>query len=188
MEKDKMLQILIPVAAIAAIAVVVALIVGQSAPDAATTRAGGDGGAAARPPAAGKKMSEAVAKAEGMVTAVPDATAAEWKDIGSGLKTWDIRAGEGAAIAASGAAHWHYIGWLTDGTVFDGSLKEGAEPIEFGLTQVIKGWTLGLAGMKPGGIRRLYIPSALAYGKQDKGTIPPDSDLIFEVKLVRISR
>jgi len=50
-------------------------------------------------------------------------------------------------------------------------------------------WTLGLVGMKAGGVRRLYIPSALAYGAQGQGKdIPGNTDLLFEVKLLRISR
>jgi FKBP-type peptidyl-prolyl cis-trans isomerase FkpA len=53
------------------------------------------------------------------------------------------------------------------------------------LNKLIEGWKIGVPGMKPGGIRRLFIPSAYAYGSKGHGdSIPPDSDLVFEVKLL----
>jgi FKBP-type peptidyl-prolyl cis-trans isomerase FkpA len=68
--------------------------------------------------------------------------------------------------------------------VFDSSKKRN-QPISFGLNQVIKGWTDGVPGMKPGGVRRLLIPPEMAYGKRGAGKdIPPDSTLIFEIELL----
>jgi FKBP-type peptidyl-prolyl cis-trans isomerase len=81
----------------------------------------------------------------------------------------------------------HYIGWLTNGSSFDSSMK-GGRPAQFGLNEVIRGWTEGLPGMKVGGIRRLYIPAQFAYGAQSKPGIPANSDLVFEVKLLRLYR
>jgi len=187
MEKDKMLQILIPAVAVAAIVVIVALIVGQSSPDTDATKPG-SGVAPPLPPGL-KVIGEVPATAEGVGMTKPDTGAPEWKDIGGGLKAWDVKEGEGEGrITESDSGLWHYTGWRPDGFVFDSSLRKG-NPIPFKLTEVIQGWKLGLAGMKAGGIRRLYIPSALAYGTRGQGSdIPANTDLIFEVKLIRISR
>jgi peptidylprolyl isomerase len=80
----------------------------------------------------------------------------------------------------------HYHGTLLDGTVFDSSVERG-EPIEFGLGQVIKGWTEGLQLMVVGQKIRLFIPSELAYGNRSAGGIKPGSTLIFDVELLEIN-
>ena len=80
----------------------------------------------------------------------------------------------------------HYHGTLTDGTVFDSSVARG-KPIEFGLNQVIKGWTEGLQLMVEGEKTRLYIPSELGYGNRPAGSIPAGSTLIFDVELIKIN-
>lgn len=80
----------------------------------------------------------------------------------------------------------HYHGTLLDGTVFDSSVERG-EPIEFGLHQVIKGWTEGLQLMVVGEKTRLFIPSELAYGNRAAGAIQPGSTLIFDVELLGIN-
>ena len=188
MEKDKMLQILIPALALAAIVVVVALIVGQSSPDAEPTKPGS--GVVPPIPQGLKMIAEVPASTEGLSLEKPDTGKPDWRDIGDGLKVWEVKSGEGeATIGTNDSGNWHYTGWLPDGVIFDSSVKRN-EPMEFKLTGVIRGWTIGLAGMKVGGIRRLNIPGALAYGTQGGGggKIPPNTDLIFEVKLIRISR
>lgn len=81
----------------------------------------------------------------------------------------------------------HYHGTLIDGTVFDSSVERG-EPIEFGLHQVIKGWTEGLQLMVVGEKTRLFIPSELAYGDRATGAIGPGSTLIFDVELLGINQ
>lgn len=88
---------------------------------------------------------------------------------------------EGATITA------HYTGALCkDGTIFQSSHDFG-EAISFGLNQVIKGWTVGVPGMKVGGTRRLVIPSEMAYGSvRAAANIPPNSDLVFDIELVAI--
>ena len=80
----------------------------------------------------------------------------------------------------------HYHGTLLDGTVFDSSVDRGA-PIEFGLHQVIKGWSEGLQLMVVGEKMQLFIPSELAYGNRSAGAISPGSTLIFEVELLGIN-
>lgn len=79
----------------------------------------------------------------------------------------------------------HYHGMLTNGTVFDSSVERG-EPITLGVSQVIPGWTEALQLMKPGDKWMLYIPFALGYGSQSAGKIPPYSDLIFQVELLKV--
>lgn len=91
----------------------------------------------------------------------------------------------------------NYTGWFHKplakqqrGRKFDSSLDNGRDPLEFqlGAGRVIKGWEQGVAGMKVGGKRTLIIPSALAYGSRGApgGSIPPNSDLIFDVELLDV--
>lgn len=87
---------------------------------------------------------------------------------------------------ASDTVKVHYHGTLLDGTVFDSSVERGA-PIEFGLHQVIPGWTEGLQLMVVGDKTRLFIPSTLAYGNRAAGAIQPGSTLIFDVELLGIN-
>jgi len=114
----------------------------------------------------------------------PDLKAKEWKKLDDGLEVWDVVEGQGEAVKAGGRVTVFYSGWLTNGKQFDSNF--GDKAITFGLDEVIKGWGQGLVGMKPGGVRRLKIPSELGYGKRGAGAdIPPDSVLVFEVKLVK---
>ncbi len=78
----------------------------------------------------------------------------------------------------------HYVGWTSDGTVFDSSRARG-EPAEFGLDKVILGWTEAIPLMVVGEERRLWIPADLAYGNSSRpGT--PEGDLTFDVELLAI--
>jgi FKBP-type peptidyl-prolyl cis-trans isomerase FklB len=80
----------------------------------------------------------------------------------------------------------HYHGTNLEGVVFDSSVDKGT-PAEFGLNQVIKGWTEGVQLMSVGSKYKFFIPQALAYGAQERGKdIKPFSTLIFEIELLDI--
>lgn len=104
----------------------------------------------------------------------------------SGLRYEVLQAGDGKRPTATDRVRVHYAGWLTDGTSFDSSYARG-EPAEFGLSQVIKGWTEGLQLMQEGAKYRFVIPPAIAYGEQGApGAIPPNATLVFVVELIKI--
>jgi FKBP-type peptidyl-prolyl cis-trans isomerase FklB len=105
----------------------------------------------------------------------------------SGLQYEVLKAGKGAIPTAADRVKVHYHGTLVNGTVFDSSVNRG-EPASFGVTQVIAGWTEALKLMPVGSKWRLYIPYDLAYGAQDRGTIKPFSNLIFDVELLEIEK
>ena len=102
----------------------------------------------------------------------------------TGLYYQDIAAGSGATAAKDLHLTVHYTGYLTNGTVFDSSVNKG-EPATFALGGLIKAWQIGIPGMKPGGIRRLLVPSELGYGARGSPPkIPGGATLVFEVKLI----
>ncbi|MCG8548917.1 MAG: FKBP-type peptidyl-prolyl cis-trans isomerase [Desulfobacterales bacterium] len=97
-----------------------------------------------------------------------------------------VHDGTGPAVAAGARVKVHYTGRFTNGQKFDSS-RDRDNPIEFvlGKGQVIKGWDIGIEGMKKGEARKLLIPYSLAYGERGyPGAIPPKSTLIFDVELV----
>jgi peptidylprolyl isomerase/FKBP-type peptidyl-prolyl cis-trans isomerase FkpA len=104
-----------------------------------------------------------------------------------GMVVVDEVVGTGATAVAGDKVTVDYVGSLTNGKVFDASKPRGDQGFSFtlGAGQVIKGWDLGVAGMKVGGKRKLTIPADMAYGSQDvgNGLIPANSTLIFEVEL-----
>jgi FKBP-type peptidyl-prolyl cis-trans isomerase FkpA len=116
---------------------------------------------------------------------------------GPQLEIVDRVVGKGREATLGSMVRVNYTGWFHKplsstgrGRKFDSSLDDGRDPLEFrlGAGQVIKGWEQGVAGMKVGGKRTLVIPSQLAYGKRGApgGSIPPDSDLIFDVELLGV--
>lgn len=125
---------------------------------------------------AGEKFLAENAKRDGVVTT------------DSGLQYEILNEGDGDRPAPTSTVTVHYHGTLTDGTVFDSSVKRG-EPATFGVNQVIKGWTEALQLMPKGSKYRLYIPQDLAYGAQPHpgGPIEPFMALVFDVELLDIA-
>ncbi len=108
-------------------------------------------------------------------------------ELSNGLVIQDLAIGFGARADVGDTLATHYVGHLQDGTRFDSSYDRG-QPFTFivGVGQVIRGWDLGVPGMRVGGRRRLTIPPELAYGDRGAGTaIPPNATLIFNIDLVR---
>jgi len=112
-----------------------------------------------------------------------------WIRLENGLEYLDLTVGSGQEAKNGDKVFAHYAGTLENGTKFDNSYDRG-EPFSFvlGGGMVIKGWDLGLLGMKIGGKRKLVISPELGYGSRDigNGLIPPDSTLYFDVELVDI--
>ena len=106
----------------------------------------------------------------------------------SELKSEDIKVGTGDEAVVGKKVTVNYSGTLTDGTKFDSSYDRNI-PFDFtlGAGEVIRGWDLGVAGMKVGGKRKLTIPPSLGYGEAGAGdVIPPNATLIFEVELLKV--
>ncbi len=104
------------------------------------------------------------------------------------LKIEDVKEGTGPEVKDGDLAVMHYTGWLMDGTKFDSSRdRETPFEVRIGAGYVIKGWDMGIPGMKVGGTRKLTIPPELGYGRYgvDPG-IPGDATLLFEVELLKI--
>jgi uncharacterized damage-inducible protein DinB len=100
----------------------------------------------------------------------------------------EVVVGTGTPAAPGKQYTVHYTGWLRNGTKFDSSVDRN-EPLKFvqGRRLVISGWEVGFEGMKVGGKRRLFIPYQLAYGETGQGSIPPKSELIFDVELLAVT-
>lgn len=104
----------------------------------------------------------------------------------SGLQYTVLQEGNGRQPKASDTVRCHYEGRLLDGTVFDSSYRRGV-PADFGLRQVISGWTEGVQLMKEGAKYRFFIPYTLAYGEHGAGAdIPPYAALVFDVELIKV--
>jgi FKBP-type peptidyl-prolyl cis-trans isomerase len=116
---------------------------------------------------------------------VPDGPALHTETLEGGLIVEDLKIGEGYEAQAGQWIVAHYHGTLkSDGTMFDSSYERG-EPVAFSLESVIEGWQKGVPGMKFGGIRRLTIPAALAWGETGRApTIGPNADVVFIIELV----
>jgi peptidylprolyl isomerase len=110
-----------------------------------------------------------------------------WMQYPNGMKIYDIRPGSGLHAQPGMTMHVYYKGTFPDGRVFDQSLDK---PFEFvlGTHGIIEGWNLAVSTMVQGGKRKVFIPSALAYGTH--GALPkiyPNQDLIFEIELLQVT-
>lgn len=137
------------------------------------------------------KMAEKAAKAaednlaKGKAFLAENAKKEGVKTTASGLQYKVNKEGTGASPNASDTVQAVYAGRLIDGTEFDNSKGQA---VTFPLNGVIKGWTEGLQLMKEGAEYTFYIPADLAYGERDAGRIPPQSVLVFDVKLVKVEK
>ena len=125
-------------------------------------------------------------KASGIAFAAKAAAEPGAEKLPSGVIVKMIKEGTGANPAPTDRVKVHYVGTLENGTEFDSSIKRG-QPTEFGLNQVVKCWTEGVAKIKVGGKAKLTCPSDTAYG--DRGSppnIPGGATLTFEVELLDI--
>ena len=103
------------------------------------------------------------------------------------LQVIDIQLGDGKAVVKGALITTQYRGFLEDGSSFDSSYDRG-KPFQcvIGTGRVIKGWDIGLMGMKVGGKRKLFVPAHLGYGERSVGSIPPGSDLHFEIEVLEV--
>jgi FKBP-type peptidyl-prolyl cis-trans isomerase len=105
----------------------------------------------------------------------------------------DIRAGTGAEAVNGRNLTVHYTLWLYDPAGAEQKGRQlqtsvGGQPFSFrlGASAVIPGWDQGVPGMKAGGLRRLIIPPALAYGSAGRDGIPPNATLVFDIELLSV--
>ena len=101
----------------------------------------------------------------------------------SGLQYRIIKVGDGSIPSDDSTVEVHYVGRFLDGREFDSSIKRGI-PAQFGVKQVITGWTEALKMMPEGSKWELFIPANLAYGSVGQGPIGPNATLVFEVELL----
>ena len=111
----------------------------------------------------------------------------KWTKLDNDLQYQDVVVGSGREAKPGDMVAAHYSGTLVDGTKFDSSYDRG-EPFAFilGGGMVIKGWDMGIEGMKVGGKRKLIIPPQLGYGAQARGPIPANATLLFDVELMAV--
>lgn len=103
------------------------------------------------------------------------------------LEIIDIIEGNGEAAPDGATITAHYTGALCKNGIIFQSSHDFGNPLTFSLNEVIEGWTKGVPGMKVGGMRRLIIPSEMAYGSvRAASNIPPNSDLVFDIELIKI--
>ena len=127
-----------------------------------------------------------------MIFSFSPGAAAQVGSTPGGTRYQELQIGSGTAVGEGDVVTIHFIAWIdVDGSkgemIFNS--RDHSTPVTFkiGAELVIEGWNDGVAGMQPGGARLLYIPAESAYGEKGSGdTIPPDSDLIYEIELIGV--
>jgi len=104
----------------------------------------------------------------------------------SGLYLQDLEIGSGPFARANGRVWVQYVGWLADGTVFDGNIGHDPYHFRLGADEVIEAWNEGIIGMRRGGKRRLLVRPGLGYGSRGRATVPPGATLVFYIELVDV--
>jgi FKBP-type peptidyl-prolyl cis-trans isomerase len=105
---------------------------------------------------------------------------------GKGLKFVESRVGTGKEARDKGTVTVNFVGWV-DGVKIDSSDDRG-KPVSFvvGGDQVIEGWSLGVKGMREGGVRLLIIPPELAYGEEGRpGFVGSEKTLWYRLELIK---
>ena len=136
--------------------------------------------------ATAKSTTEGGKKAAPYTPAAPTAKG-ETKTTKNGVKYETLKEGTGDELKPGAVAVFHYEGKLENGTIFDSSRQKG-EPfkVAIGTGQLIKGWEEAMPGMRVGEIRKLFVPAAMGYKDRAVGNIPANSNLLFEVELLKI--
>ncbi len=105
----------------------------------------------------------------------------------------DLRVGTGAEAVNGRTLTVHYTLWLYDpagaeqkGRQLETSVGRQPFPFRLGFREVIPGWDQGVPGMRVGGLRRLIVPPALAYGSAGQGSVPPNATLVFDIELLGV--
>ena len=109
----------------------------------------------------------------------------KWREAAKGLKVYDEKVGTGKPATVGSVLKTHYTGWLLSGRKF-GSSKDLGKPLQvvMGAGKMIKGWEVGLEGMREGGVRWFRVSPAMGYGATAYSMIPSNSTLVFRVELV----
>lgn len=112
-----------------------------------------------------------------------------WQDRDPGLRFMDVALGQGKEVDINGEFHLHYTEWLpnADGTPGKkiASSRDRGQVLITRLPMTVAGWSVGLAGAKVGGIRRILVPPQLAFGDNGRGEeIPPGSTVLYEVEIL----
>ncbi|KAL8949019.1 MAG: hypothetical protein Q9222_004842 [Ikaeria aurantiellina] len=136
---------------------------------------------------AGAKESKSEKKAEAKANGESQKASLGPKALQGGVKVDDKTLGKGPACKKGNKVSMRYIGKLMDGKVFDANKSGSPFSFTLGSGEVIKGWDIGVAGMSIGGERRIEIPANLAYGSKSMPGIPANSNLKFDVKLLKIN-
>ncbi len=104
----------------------------------------------------------------------------------TGLYLQDLKVGEGPVAQRTSTVTVRYVGYLPEGKVFDAATAEARYECTLGAGTVIRGWDLGIPGMKVGGLRRLVIRPSLGYRGRAVGPIPPNTTLVFDIELMDV--